>query len=100
MTTCEPAGNERMWRTADAVHLDLRGLEPPESAAAILGTIDAGGVDCALVAHVDSEPIMLYPELEERGWSHEFVEHHHGGGAGERHCDGSLQLRLVRWGAA
>jgi len=96
--TCEPADTERTWRTADAVHLDLRGLEPPESIAAILGTIDRGGLDCAVVAHVDAEPITLYPELEERGWSHEFVEHHHG--AGERHCDGSLQLRLVRWGAA
>ena len=99
MTTCEPAENERIWRTADAIHLDLRGMEAPESAAAILGAIDAGNIDCAVIAHVDNEPISLYPELEERGWSHEFVEHHHAG-AGERHCDGSLQLRLVRWGAA
>jgi broad-specificity NMP kinase len=95
---CEPADTERQWRTADAVHLDLRGLEPPESVAVILQAIDTGGIDCALIAHLDSEPITLYPELEDRGWSHEFVEHAHG--TDGRHCDGSLQLRLVRWGAA
>jgi broad-specificity NMP kinase len=98
--TCEPADTSRMWRTADAVHLDLRDLASPELDAAILDAIDAGTVDCALIAHVDSEPITLYPELEDRGWSHEFVEHHHGGGAEGRHCDGSLQIRMVRWGAA
>lgn len=98
--TCEPADTERRWRTADAVHLDLRGLEPAESTATILQAIDAGEIDCALVAHLDSEPITLYPELEDRGWSHDFVEHHHGGGTDGRHCDGSLQLRLVRWGGA
>lgn len=98
--TCEPADTARMWRTPDAVHLDLCDLEPSESAAAILDAIDSGAANCALIAHVDSEPITLYPELEERGWSHEFVEHHHGGGIDARHCDGSLQIRLVRWGAA
>jgi hypothetical protein len=97
--TCEPADTAPMWRTADAVHLDLRGLPPPESIAAILTVIDAGKIDAALIAHLDSEPISLYPELEDRGWSHEFVDHSCSGGDGERHCDGSLQLRMVRWGA-
>jgi hypothetical protein len=95
---CEPADTARMWRTVDAVHLDLRDLPADDAVSAILQVIDGGEINCALVAHVDSEPIMLYPELEERGWSHDFVEHSHGGGS-ERHCDGSLQLRLVRWGA-
>ncbi len=98
--TCEPADKARMWRTADAVHLDLRDLASPELDAAILDAIDMGTIDCALIAHVDSEPITLYPELEDRGWSHEFVEHHHGGGGDDRHCDGSLQIRMARWGAA
>ena len=48
-----------MWRTADAVHIDLRGLEPPEPMVAILQTIDGGEVDTALVAHLDREPIFL-----------------------------------------
>lgn len=97
---CEPANTERMWRTVDAVHLDLRDLPADEAVDSVLAVIDSGKVHGALIAHVDSEPIMLYPELEERGWSHELVVHSHGGGGGERHCDGSLQLRLVRWGAA
>ena len=66
--------------------------------ATILAAIDTGTIDGALIAHVDNEPVTLYPELEERGWSHEFVDHH--SGADGRHCDGSLQIRMVRWGAA
>jgi Uncharacterized conserved protein (DUF2249) len=96
---CEPADDARRWQTPDAVHLDLRDLPADEAVSAILQAIDNGEINGALIAHVDSEPIMLYPELEDRGWSHEFVDHH-GGDPGERHCDGSLQLRLVRWGAA
>ena len=54
-------------------------------------TID-GKVDAALVGHFDREPIFLYPELEERGWSHEVVELHCGD------CEGGFMLRMVRWG--
>ena len=46
----------------------------------------------ALVGHFDQEPIYLYPELEERGWSHEVVESHCGD------CEGGFMLRMVRWG--
>ena len=38
---------------------------------AILQTIEGGEVDTALIAHLDREPIFLYPELDDRGWSHE-----------------------------
>jgi hypothetical protein len=62
-----------VWLTADAVHVDLRGLEPPEPMVAILQTIDGGELDTALVAHFDREPIFLYPELEDRGWSHKLL---------------------------
>jgi len=44
-----------VWLTADAVHIDLRGLEPPELMVAILQTIDGGEVDTALVAHFDRD---------------------------------------------
>jgi len=81
-----------MWRTADAVHLDLRGLEPPEPLATVLKTIESGEVDTALVGHFDQEPIFLYPELEERRWSHETVETHCGD------CEGGFMLKMVRWG--
>ena len=47
----------RVWRTADGVHIDLRGL--PEPMAAILQTIESGGVNSALIGHFDGEPIDL-----------------------------------------
>ena len=39
-----------MWRTADAVHIDVRDLEPPEPMIAIRQAIDQGEVDSARVA--------------------------------------------------
>jgi len=53
-----------VWRTADAGHMVLHGLEPPEPMVAILQTIDGGEVNTAPVAHLDREPIFLYPKLE------------------------------------
>ena len=81
-----------MWRTAEDIHLDLRGLQPPELTDTLMSTIEGGTVDAALVAHFDREPISLYPELEERGWSHEIIESHCGD------CEGGFMLRMVRWG--
>jgi hypothetical protein len=80
-----------MWQTAEGIHLDLRGLQSPELMATVLRTIESG-VGPALVGHFDREPISLYPELEERGWSHEIVESHCGD------CEGGFMLRMVRWG--
>jgi Uncharacterized conserved protein (DUF2249) len=83
-----------MWRTADAVHIDLRGLEAPEPVTTVLQAIESGDVDTALVGHFDQEPILLYPELEERGWSHEIVDSH----CGSADCEHGIMLRMVRWG--
>lgn len=85
----------RAWSTPDAVHVDLRGLEPPEPMVTILRMIDAGGVDGVLVGHFDREPIFLYPELDDRGWGHEILRSSCGGSA----CEDGVQLRLARWGA-
>lgn len=63
----------RTWRTPDALHIDLRGLEPPEPMVMILRMLDGGEADGPLVAHLDREPIFLYPELDDRGWNHEIV---------------------------
>lgn len=83
----------RMWHAADAIHLDLRGLEPPELMVTILRMIDSGEVDAAVIAHFDREPIFLYPELDDRGWSHEIVPP----SCGEPVCEEGVQVRLVRW---
>jgi hypothetical protein len=82
-----------MWRTAEGIHLDLRGLSPPEPMDTVLRAIESGEVDTLLVGHFDSEPIFLYPELEERGWSHEVIDSQCGD------CEGGFMVRMVRWGA-
>lgn len=58
----------KRWRDTDGVHLDLRGLESPEPMIAILTEIDGPGDD-AVIAHMDREPIFLYPEIDERDWT-------------------------------
>lgn len=65
----------KVWRTGEGVHIDVRGLERPGPAIAILALIDGAlldgsGHDGVVVAHLDREPVFLYPELAERGWSH------------------------------
>lgn len=82
---------ERVWRTADAVHIDVRGLEPPEPMVMILGLID-GETGSPVIAHLDREPIFLYPELDERGWGHEIIPSE----CGDPACDDEVLLQLVR----
>ncbi len=63
----------KVWRTDDGVHIDVRGLERPVPMIAILSLIDGSGHEGVVVAHLDREPVFLYPELAERGWSHALV---------------------------
>ncbi|MDE2376071.1 MAG: DUF2249 domain-containing protein [Bradyrhizobium sp.] len=96
MVTCaRPEDDSRTWRTADAVHIDVRGLEAPEPMIAILRAIDAGEVDTALIAHLDREPIFLYPELDDRGWAYELLD----SSCGSSDCEDGVMLRMVRWGS-
>jgi Uncharacterized conserved protein (DUF2249) len=83
----------RLWHNQEGLHIDVTGLEPPEPMVAILSLIDGGEVQEALIAHLDREPIFLYPELDDRGWSHEIVPSCGGGD-----CADQVKLRMVRWG--
>jgi hypothetical protein len=85
-----PEDGSRAWRTDEGTHLDLRGLDPPEPMVTILNLIDAGDTAPVLIAHFDREPIFLYPELDDRGWTHEIIPHSCGGGGDD------VTLRLVR----
>lgn len=67
-----PADGTRSWTAADGLHLDVRGLECPRPLVEVLRTID-GGVATTLIVHLDQEPLLLYPELEDRGWNHEML---------------------------
>ncbi len=89
----EGSEGSRLWRNQEGVHIDVRGLEPPEPMVAILELIESGEVEGALIAHLDREPIFLYPELDDRGWSHEIVPACGGGD-----CADEVRLRMVRWG--
>ena len=63
----------KRWDTADGVHLDLRGLDPPEPMVAILTTLDAPGENGPVTAILSRDPIFLFPELDERGWKYQYL---------------------------
>jgi Uncharacterized conserved protein (DUF2249) len=84
--------NTRLWRAEDGIHIDVRGLDPPQPVVRLFELIDASQVGAAVVTHFSYEPTFLYPELEYRGWDHEIVA-----------CDDDdadcedVTLRLVRF---
>ena len=90
-----PEDGSRKWRTPDGMHIDVRGLSPPEPAVKILQLIDSGEADPVLFAHLDREPIFLYPELDDRGWSHELMP----SSCGSADCEDGVTLRMERYGA-
>jgi hypothetical protein len=63
------APSPRCWHDPQGLHIDVRGLPPPQPMVAILQLLqrqgDAGG---PVFAHLDREPLMLYPELATLGW--------------------------------
>jgi len=88
-----PSGHRpRTWFTTEGLHLDVRGLDPPEPMVAILGLIDRGEAGNVITVHLDREPIFLYPELDDRGWSYEMLP----GSRDDAACDGDVNVRLVR----
>ena len=64
----------RRWSEAGVPHIDVRGLEPPAPLVAILQLLDSIGDGCELIVHHDRDPLLLYPELAERGWSAEELD--------------------------
>ena len=52
--------------------LDNRGLSPPEPMVRILEAIGSLGREDSLRVFMDREPLLLYPELERRGFVWEF----------------------------
>lgn len=63
------AGGAAVWREADGVHIDVRGLSAPAPLVAIVRLIESGEHAGTIVAHLDRDPVHLYPELAERNWS-------------------------------
>ncbi len=53
------------------IELDNRGLQPPEPMVRILSALSELEDDSALIALMDRDPLLLYPELERRGFTSE-----------------------------
>jgi hypothetical protein len=75
----------RQWLESGEAHIDVRGLAPPQPLVAILRLLRSV-TDAMVVAHLDRDPVMLYPQLAEIGW---FAERIHGDA-------GEVRLRLRR----
>jgi hypothetical protein len=61
----------RHWRDADGLHVDTRGLPPPDPMFAVLWHIEQPGQTGPIIVHLDRFPIHLLPELDARGWGQE-----------------------------
>lgn len=79
----------RLWQAADGLHVDVRGLSCPQPLVTVLGLIDGGKVGDVLIAHLSQEPLLLYPELDQRGWRHRLL-------ATATEQDGDTMLEIVR----
>jgi len=66
-------GHGKRWVEDGVPHIDVRGLEPPQPMVAIMRVLEGPERVESLVAHLDREPIYLFPELDERGWAHEIL---------------------------
>jgi uncharacterized protein (DUF2249 family) len=61
--------------TADAVEvIDVRGLEPPQPMVRVLEALDRLGPGAELEVRHDRRPVFLYPQLDDRGFTHETDE--------------------------
>jgi hypothetical protein len=58
----------KRWVESDGVHIDVRGLPPPEPLVAILELVESIGDTTPVIVHHERDPQMLYPELAEIGW--------------------------------
>lgn len=76
-----------IWQEADGVlHIDVRGLPPPQPMMRVLHLLGQLRDDAVLVVHLERDPVWLYPELLQLGWWAEAVD----GAAGE------VRLRIAR----
>jgi uncharacterized protein (DUF2249 family) len=58
----------------DMVVLDVRGLEPPEPMVQILERLDTLAPGQRFVVFHERRPMLLYPQLDERGFLHDTEE--------------------------
>jgi hypothetical protein len=70
-----PGSPARRWTAADGLHIDVRGLAPPEPFLAIVRLLESiGDAATPVIVHHERDPVLLYGELAERGWAVERVD--------------------------
>lgn len=52
----------------------MRGLEPPQPMMKILEAVAELPAGASLAARTDRQPLLLYPQLEERGFAYETTQ--------------------------
>jgi hypothetical protein len=62
------------WTASDGVHVDVRGLAAPEPLVAILAVLEQPELVGPVIVHHFRDPVYLYPELAELGWTCKVVE--------------------------
>jgi acyl-coenzyme A synthetase/AMP-(fatty) acid ligase len=81
---------ERLWHEDDGLHIDVRRLWPPQPMTLILRHVRQAPPGAVLIAHLDRDPLLLYPELLVLGWWADPLPS----------APGEVRLRLARVGAA
>ena len=64
----------RKWQESDGWHIDVRGGLPPQPLVEILRLVSSLSDETPVIAHLDRDPVMLYPELAQIGWQAERIE--------------------------
>jgi hypothetical protein len=67
-------GQSRRWVDADGIHIDVRGLPPPQPMLSILALVESIRDATPVVVHHERDPLFLYPELAEIGWTSERLD--------------------------
>jgi hypothetical protein len=65
---------DRCWVESDGVHIDVRGLSPPAPLVQILMLVESIRDVTPVIVHHDREPMLLYGELAELGWTSERID--------------------------
>lgn len=85
-TAASPRRPGEQWTEGDGVHIEVRGLFPPSPLVMIIKLIESLDGSLPVVVHHDRDPLPLYAELAQRGWTVQRID----GDVGE------VRLRLSR----